>query len=436
MYPVDLPAVRDLTSASEDHLSSLVSWPQKNEWFPLSHTTKAAVSAEHVRRLRLFEDDRPDCALLALHSPDEPAHVVALFLHDKWWHVDDVLRTSSDSRRGLISVQSLMERVVVFLLSRVVERSPQDKVVFSLHPHTESCKVLWRDGQAVAFYTIKHKGSLCGGCSSRCYLLPVLDTVLVRRSWRRRGLGLQMLTDFCTSFSAEPFLGVSAPLSPGMVAGQPGPSTGFLSSFLGMTCPKARATRSPPVSPLRLVCRSFLQRNQEHLEHLYEVEAPGGWTQRRNIWLSIKLGRYSLGVNEEGTLTSGETSRCEDDSSQKASDCSVAPTSLTSYCVKTHAAEGLSVQRVKSWDPSSPSSKSSGTVCSRAAHAEDPDSGPPTRPPPPRRRKKPEEKEEEETQSSAKRGRRTYGPRDIRGTSLFHSYVLSPDGVHDPSSSA
>ncbi len=63
-------------------------------------------------------------------------------------------------------------------------------------------------------------GSLCDSWSASCYLLPVLDTVLVRRSWRRRGFGLQMLEDFCSSFPTERFLGVSSPLSPSMVAGQ------------------------------------------------------------------------------------------------------------------------------------------------------------------------------------------------------------------------
>nr|XP_040019418.1 protein FAM169B isoform X2 [Gasterosteus aculeatus aculeatus] len=376
MYPVDLPAARDadLTSASEEYLSSLQSRPHQNQWFPLSHSTKVAISAKSVRRLQLFEDDDGGgvCTLLALHAPDDATRAVALYLHGRWWHVDDVLRTSSDSRVGLISLaagsrrrsssqaQSLTERVVVFLLSRVVERSRRDEVAFSLHPRTESCKVLWRDGQAVGFYTIKHKGSLCdgGGGSSRGYLLPVLDTVLVRRSWRRRGLGLHMLTDFCASFAAEPFLGVSSPLSPGMVA----------------------------------VCRSFLQKHQERLEQLYEVEAPGGWTQRRNIWLGIKLGRYSLGVGEESTMTSGETSRRGDDSSQKPTACPVS----------AHPAEGPSVRQIKRCDPSSPSGERSGTACSPAAHAEDPDSGPPTRPPPQRR-----EEPGEETQSRAKRGRRT-----------------------------
>ncbi|XP_078114095.1 protein FAM169B isoform X2 [Sander vitreus] len=288
MYPVDLPDVDDagLTSASEQYLSYLESRPWNNEWFQLSQTSKVAITADNARRVQLFEDDQPDCALLALYSPDDPTQVVALYLHEKWWCVEDVLRTSSKSRSGLIT--SMMERVIVFLLSQVVERSSQEKALFSLHPRTESCKLLWRDSQAVGFYTVKHKGSLCDSWSSRCYLLPALDTMLVRRSWRRRGFGLQMLEDYCSSFYTETCLGVSSPLSPSMAA----------------------------------VCRSFLQQHEEHLEQLYEVETPGDWTQRRNIWLSIQLGRYSLDNNEENSPTSGETQRIQErDSSQKSLLC-------------------------------------------------------------------------------------------------------------------
>lgn len=165
--------------------------------------------------------------------------------------MDDVLRTSSKSRRGLINVsvcmsvsttttqrqtiliqsvlsqvQSMTERVIVFLLSQVVDRSSQERPLFSLHPRTESCKLLWSDGRAVGFYTVKHRGGLCDGWSGRCYLLPVLDTVLVRSSCRRRGFGLRMLEDFCSSFSREKFLGVSSPLSPSMAAGQQTSSSG------------------------------------------------------------------------------------------------------------------------------------------------------------------------------------------------------------------
>lgn len=57
-------------------------------------------------------------------------------------------------------VESVVERVIVFLLSQVVERSSEEEPLFSLHPRTESCKLLWRDGQAVGFYTVKHKGRM------------------------------------------------------------------------------------------------------------------------------------------------------------------------------------------------------------------------------------------------------------------------------------
>lgn len=73
-------------------------------------------------------------------------------------------------------------------------------------------------------------GSLCDSWSGQCYLLPVLDTVLVRKSWRRRGFGSQMLENFCSTFHSEKFLGVSSPLSPSWVTGQV-----MLSSMFSLT---------------------------------------------------------------------------------------------------------------------------------------------------------------------------------------------------------
>ncbi|XP_029009687.1 protein FAM169B isoform X2 [Betta splendens] len=260
MYPVDFPSVEDtdLTIAAEQYMSSLVSGRPNNEWFELPQTPKVAITANNVRYLQLFDDGQPQCAVVALHAPNDPAKVLALYLHDKWWSVDEVLRTSNNSRSGLVLVQATTERLIVFLLSQVVERSSKEKGQFSLHPRTENIKLLWRDGQAVGFYTTKRKGSLCDSWSGHCYPLSILDTVLVRSSWRRRGLGLQMLEDFCSSFPTEEFLGLSSPLSPSMVA----------------------------------VCRRFLQQHEDLQQRLYEVEAPGTWTQRRNIWLNIRLGHY------------------------------------------------------------------------------------------------------------------------------------------------
>ncbi|KAM3608888.1 uncharacterized protein V6R79_006321 [Siganus canaliculatus] len=270
-----------------------------------------------------------------------------------------------------------MERVMVFLLSQVVERTAEDETLFSLHPRTENCKVLWIDGQAVGFYSVKLKGSLCDDWSGQGYLLPVLDTVLVRKSWRRRGLGLQMLEDFCRSFSTEQFLGISSPLSHNMVA----------------------------------VCRRFLQQHEEHRERLYEVEAPGGWSQRRNIWLNMQLGRFSeceklpsdkncqtkdvflnsngltclsLGNEEErggedkvekDVPKSVETQKSEDDDSPlKASNI---PSDVNIPRVISSSEE-----QVKSCDlcqeGSSPSSIMFGTRCGSVVHDNDLDCGPPT----------------------------------------------------------
>ncbi|XP_047208865.1 protein FAM169B [Girardinichthys multiradiatus] len=263
MYPIDLPSVDhiELTSASENYMASLNATPSNNKWFgSLLTSKKIAIIPANISQFQLFEDHHPACTVLALHPTHDQTQVLALYLHNQWWELDDVLRTSSKSRHGLQPVQSIMERLIVFLLSQVVER-PQShgEVLFSLHPPTANCKLLWKDGQAVGFYTVKHKGRLCDNWSSRCYLLPVLDTVLVRRSCRRRGFGLQILHDFCSSFSSEYVLGVSSPLS----------------------------------SSMALVIKRFLQQHEEHRERLYEVEAPGDWNQRRNIWLNIQLGRYT-----------------------------------------------------------------------------------------------------------------------------------------------
>ncbi|XP_061628582.1 protein FAM169B isoform X2 [Phyllopteryx taeniolatus] len=253
MFPVDLPLVEetDLRSASEQYLLSLESRPKDNEWFQSPKTSKLEITANSIKWLQLFEDDQTKCSILALHPPGDPSQVVALYLHGSWWCVNDVIRTSCESRTDLLPV---------------VEMPSQEETLFSMHTRLESAKLLWRDGQAVGFYTVKHKGSLCDSWSGRCYQLPVLDTVLVRRSWRRRGLGLKMLADFCSSFPSEEVLGISVPLSASMVA----------------------------------VCRHFLHLNEDHRDRLYEVEAPGAWTQQRNIWLNIQLSRYLLTVDEVG----------------------------------------------------------------------------------------------------------------------------------------
>ncbi|KYO21021.1 protein FAM169B isoform B [Alligator mississippiensis] len=114
-----------------------------------------------------------------------------------------------------------------------------------------SCKIL-----VLTSPQDKETGSLCNDNTSQCYFLPVLDTIFVRRKNRGCGLGMTMLQDFCQSFGTEDALGISCPISGAMYQ----------------------------------VCQRFLQAHTEEQERLWEVEAPGDWSQRVNIWLKIRLG--------------------------------------------------------------------------------------------------------------------------------------------------
>ncbi|KAM7048500.1 protein FAM169B-like isoform 11-T11 [Molossus nigricans] len=165
--------------------------------------------------------DEPRHKILVLVSPQDTKTVVAVYVKESWWATEDALRTSDPAREGLMEVQTFGERIVLFLLNVVIfgrlERKLDDDDMFFL-PHSvrEQAKILWRDGAAVGFYTTKRKGSLCGDGTGACYLLPVLDTVFVRRGHRRQGLGMAMLQDFCGTFRDEEALGVSWPISPAM----------------------------------------------------------------------------------------------------------------------------------------------------------------------------------------------------------------------------
>ncbi|XP_069841175.1 protein FAM169B-like isoform X3 [Dendropsophus ebraccatus] len=157
-------------------------------------------------------------------------------------------------------VQTCGERIVLFVLNCLVcgfveGGDSENGVCFLPHSAGELAKIFWHHGEAVAFYTYKKKGSLCDK-SSQCYLLPVLDTIYVQKKWRRHGFGIAMLLDFCQTFVQESCLGISSPLS----------------------------------SEMYHVCGRFLADNHKEQDRLWEVDPPGDWSQRTNIWLQIQLG--------------------------------------------------------------------------------------------------------------------------------------------------
>ncbi|XP_036909606.1 protein FAM169B isoform X3 [Sturnira hondurensis] len=229
--------------------------------------------------------DEPQHKILVLVSPRDTKTVVAVYLKGSWWATEDALRTSDPAREGLVKVQSFGERVVLFILNVVIfgrleRRLDDDNMFFLPHSGKEEAKVLWRDGAAVGFYTTKAKGSLCGDGTGACYLLPVFDTVFVRRGHRRQGLGTAMLRDFCETFFEDSALGVSRPISPAMYQ----------------------------------VCRKFLSAHPEERGRLWEVEPPGAWGQRDSIWLQVQLRQSRLpdalpGNAEEARSSPGQTSQ-------------------------------------------------------------------------------------------------------------------------------
>ncbi|XP_058011951.1 protein FAM169B-like isoform X2 [Ahaetulla prasina] len=237
------------------------------------------VEASSMNFLPLYRDDS-ECCLLVLTDPQDKNTVLAIYFNNSWRLPEDLIKTSDPLREGLKQVQTFQERIVLFVLNCIIfgtlERSlTDDTVVFVPHPKKEDARIFWKSGEAAAFYTVKRKGNLCGGHTSQCYMLPVLDTMFVRKKFRRHGLGMKMLQDFCQSFPSEEALGLSCPLS----------------------------------AEMEKVCQKFLETYPKQQPRLWEVEAPGDWTQRVNIWLKIQLGPNA---DRSSPMPKGQDGEAED----------------------------------------------------------------------------------------------------------------------------
>uniref|UniRef100_A0A8C4K4C0 F169B protein n=1 Tax=Dromaius novaehollandiae TaxID=8790 RepID=A0A8C4K4C0_DRONO len=260
VYLVDVLAgdPKFLQADAETYYEKLLKKSSTPDIFSIPGGKKVKLQDSCVCFVPLYRNN-PTCKILLLTDPQDKETVLAVYLNQSWWPIEDVVKTADPSRDGLISVETFGERIVLFVLNYIIfgmlEGSSANDAFFLPHSATECAKILWRDGEAVAFYTVKMKGSLCDGTTSQCYLLPVLDTIFVQRKYRRGGLGMKMLHDFCQSFVAEDALGISCPISAAMYQ----------------------------------VCQKFLQTYPEEQKRLWEVEAPGDWSQRVNIWLKIQM---------------------------------------------------------------------------------------------------------------------------------------------------
>ncbi|XP_029296398.1 titin-like [Cottoperca gobio] len=253
-FPVDLLA--DVSQAELERLAHsymnnlLYSNPDFPEQLRLSDSTQVTIDISSVGFVPLYGSSDKQ-KILALFSPTDPFTAVALFLLDQWWPVDDILKTTDPARDGALEVETIGERIVLYILNRVVYRTKEmssEELPFLCHGEKDHAKILWSNGEAVGFYSVKPSGSFSNSFSTRSYQLPVMDSIYVRKGQRGKGFGLQMLEDFVFSFKDD---------------------------CLGL--------RYPLTKPMYRVCGKYLCQYPGHTELLWEVESIGGPNQRTNI---------------------------------------------------------------------------------------------------------------------------------------------------------
>ncbi|XP_075037944.1 soluble lamin-associated protein of 75 kDa [Mixophyes fleayi] len=258
-FPVDILdscSHDELESLSEDYLSYLrCADPDNLEHLSLRDGREVPISLTTVGYVPLYGGDQTH-KVLALFAPEDTLTAVALYLAHQWWTVDDIVRTSNSSRDGLQQVRSLGERIVLYVLNRIIYRKKEmerNEIPFLCHSSSDYAKILWRRGEAIGFYSVKPSGTACSTYLTQSYTLPVLDTMFVRKRYRGKDFALQMIEDFVDSFTEET-LGLRYPLSTLMYS----------------------------------ACKQYLDKYPGDQELLWEVEGVGHWFQRTLITSILK----------------------------------------------------------------------------------------------------------------------------------------------------
>ncbi|XP_074060356.1 soluble lamin-associated protein of 75 kDa isoform X6 [Macrotis lagotis] len=275
-FPVDILDTcshEELESSAEDYLLDLRGGdPENPEHFRfLDHLIPISLST--VGFIPLYGGDQTH-KVLALFAPEDALTAVALYLADQWWAVEDIVKTSISTREGLLQVSTLGERVVLYVLNRIIYRKREmerNEVPFLCHSSTDYAKILWRRGEAIGFYSVKPTGSMCTSYLTQSYQLPVLDTMFLRKKFHGKDLGLLMLEDFVDSFTEEK-LGLRFPLS----------------SFM------------------HTACKQYFEKYPGDHDLLWEVEGTGQWHQRIPITSALQrevFRRTEASQNEVRKLT-------------------------------------------------------------------------------------------------------------------------------------
>uniref|UniRef100_A0A8C6IWB7 Uncharacterized protein n=1 Tax=Melopsittacus undulatus TaxID=13146 RepID=A0A8C6IWB7_MELUD len=156
-FPVDIlinSSHEDLKISGDKYLSNLRSAsPNCPEYLSLPVPIKLST----VGFVPLYGEEHTH-RVLALFSPKDSITAVALYLADKWWSVDDIVRTSVSARQGLHQVKSVGERIVLYVLNRIIYRTQEmgrNETPFLCHRSNEYAKIMWKGGEAIGFYSVK-----------------------------------------------------------------------------------------------------------------------------------------------------------------------------------------------------------------------------------------------------------------------------------------
>ncbi|XP_074992956.1 soluble lamin-associated protein of 75 kDa isoform X2 [Calonectris borealis] len=286
-FPVDMLnsySHEDLQSSAEDYLSDLrCGNPNRPEFLSLPDHGKIPISLSTVGFVPLYGEEQTH-KVLALFAPGDSLTAVALYLADQWWSIDDIVRTSVPARQGLHQVKSVGERVVLYVLNRIIYRTQEmerNEIPFLCHGSNDYAKLMWKKGEAIGFYSVKLTGSVCSSSRGQNYKLPVLDTMFVRKKHRGKDSGLIILEDFVDSFT-EDSLGLRYPLS----------------SFI------------------YTACKQYLEKYPGDHNLLWEVEGAGHWFQRTSIMYVLQ--KEKLKIAAEASQKENKSFQAEDHFRQSA----------------------------------------------------------------------------------------------------------------------
>ncbi|NWV64737.1 F169A protein, partial [Malurus elegans] len=327
-FPVDILnnySHEELENSAEDYLFNL-RWgnPNAPEFFSLQDRRKVPISLTSVGFVPLYGEEQTH-KVLALFAPWDSLTAVALYLADQWWSIDDIVRTSVPARQGLHQVKSVGERVVLYVLNRIIYRTQEmdrNEIPFLCHGSSHYAKIMWKKGEAIGFYSVKPKGSACRSFLHQKYKMTVLDTMFVRKKHRGRDSGLIMLEDFVDSFTEEP-LGLRYPLSSFMY-------TGKLFNF----------------SSDLLSCKQYLEKYPGDKNLLWQVEGGGDWFQRKSIMSIVQKENLKIA---EASKKENKNLQAEDNFCQ----CAVSEASGTRTEVETQLSVDPNVTHVSIWTRSS-----------------------------------------------------------------------------------